>query len=146
MPTEFQNVMDNLSAKFREVFVFVDDILVVTKGTKNEHMAKVRERHKLLDAAILQTKAEKCTFAQSQIEWLGFKLTKSGVSPVNNQVDITERLRPTYLKELKSYLGAVNQLNKYIPDFAGKSCPFRNILQKDVDWKWSQDHERAFGN
>ena len=43
MPTEFQKVMDILLAKFREVFVFIDDNLIVTKGTKNQHLDKVRE-------------------------------------------------------------------------------------------------------
>ena len=37
MPTEFQKVMDNLLARFREVFVFIDDVLIVTKGTKQQH-------------------------------------------------------------------------------------------------------------
>ena len=49
MPTEFQKVMDLLLAKFREVFVFIDDILIVTKGTKDEHLDKVREILKTLD-------------------------------------------------------------------------------------------------
>ena len=53
MPTEFQKVMDNLLAKFREVFVFIDDILIVTKGTKQNHIEKVREILKTLDAAKL---------------------------------------------------------------------------------------------
>ena len=77
MPTEFQKVMDLLLAKFREVFVFIDDILKVTKGTKNEHLDKVREILKTLDIAELQLKAGKCKIAQSEIEWLGFKMTKT---------------------------------------------------------------------
>ena len=113
MPTEFQKVMDNLLVRFREVFVFIDDILIVTKGTRNEHMTKVRKILKVLDVANLQIKKDKCQIAQNQIDWLGFKLPNLGVSPVNNKVQgITERLRPSNLKELRSYLGAVNQLNK----------------------------------
>ena len=53
MPTEFQKVMDMLLAKFREVFVFIDDILIVTKGTKDEHLDKVREILKTLDHGIV---------------------------------------------------------------------------------------------
>ena len=72
-------------------------------------------------------------------------MTDSEVSPVNNKVQgITGRLRPSILKELGSYVGAVNQLNKFIPDLATECFPFRNILKKDVEWKWSSDHERAF--
>ena len=86
MSTELQKIMDTLLATFREIFFFIDDILIVTKGIKNEHMAKVWEILKTLDAGNLQIKAEKCKLAQSEIEWLGWKLTKLGVLPVNNKV------------------------------------------------------------
>ena len=98
--------------KFREVFVFIDDTLIVTitKGTKEEHLDKVREFLKTLDNAELQLKAGKCKIAQSEIEWLGFKMTNERISPVNTKVQrITEKLRPDNLKELRSFLGAVNQ-------------------------------------
>ena len=77
MPTEFQKVMATLLARFREVFVFIDDVLIVTKGTKQQHLDKVREILKVIDEAELQLKAGKCIFAQQEIEWPGFKLTKS---------------------------------------------------------------------
>ena len=86
MPTEFQKVMDLLLAKFREVFVFIDDILIVTKGNKAELLNKVREILKVLDEAELQLKAGKCKFAKQEIEWLGFKLTNSGISAINSKV------------------------------------------------------------
>ena len=73
MPTEFQKVMDKLFAKLREVFVFIDDILIVTKRTKKEQLDKVREILKSLDAAKLQLKAGKCNFANTEIEWLSYK-------------------------------------------------------------------------
>ena len=78
--------MDLLLARFREVFVFIDDILIVTKGTKNEHLNKVREILKAMNEAKLQLKAGKCNFAKQEIEWLGFKLTSSGISPINTKV------------------------------------------------------------
>ena len=74
MPTEFQKAMDLLLAKFREGFVFIDDILIVTKGTKSEHLDKVREILKVMNEAKLKLKAGKCNFAKQEIEWLGFKL------------------------------------------------------------------------
>ena len=73
MPKEFQKVIDLLLAKFREVFVFIDDILIVTKGIKNEHLDKVPEILKTLDNAELQLKAGKCKVAQSEIEWQASK-------------------------------------------------------------------------
>ena len=40
MPTEFQKVMEFLLAKFKEVFVFIDDILIVTKVTRTNIQIK----------------------------------------------------------------------------------------------------------
>ena len=57
---------------------------------------------------------------------------------------ITERLRPGNLKELRSFLGAVNQLNKFVPDFVNICAPFRSILKKEAEWKWTRKHEKAF--
>ena len=67
MLTEFQTILDLLLAKFREVFVFIDDILIVTKGTKNEHLDKVREILKTLDNAELQLKAGKCAELSAEL-------------------------------------------------------------------------------
>ena len=43
MPTDFQKVMDITLANINSVIVYTDDILIVTKGTKQQHMNKVRE-------------------------------------------------------------------------------------------------------
>ena len=66
-PTEFQKVLDILLARFREVFVFIDDILIVTKRTKQEQLDKVREIIKVNNDAEMQLKAGKCKFAKQEI-------------------------------------------------------------------------------
>ena len=93
-----------------------------------------------LDHAELQLKAGKCVFAKNKIKWLGFKLPEKGISLIYTKVQgITEKLRPTNLKELRSFLGAVNQFNKFIPDLATICSPFRSILEKDATWNWNNE-------
>ena len=117
MPTEFQKVMDLTLVNIDFTFVYIDDILIVNKGNKDVHMQKVLEVMQILDKANLQLKVDKCNLACKKIEWLGYELTRSVISPVNGKVQgIKEKLRPTNLKELRSLLGAVNQLNKLVPD------------------------------
>ena len=100
---------------------------------------------KSLDQAEVQLKAGKCTFAKNENELLGFKMTEKGILPINTKVQgITEKLRPTDLKELRSFLGAVNQFNKFIPDLAVICLHFRSILKKDATCNWNDDHEKAF--
>ena len=60
MPTEFQKVMDLTLVNMDSTFVYIDDILIVTKGEKSVHMQKVREVLEVLDKANLQLKADKC--------------------------------------------------------------------------------------
>ena len=147
MPTEFQKVMDILLAKFREVFVFIDDILILNKGTKDKHLDKVREILETLDHTEVLLKTGKCTVAKNEIEWLGFKLTEKGILPKNTKVQgIIEKFRSTNLEELRSFLGAVNQFNKIIPELAVICSPIRSKLQKDATWNWNDEHEKAFLN
>ena len=80
MPTEFQKLMDLTLASINSVFVYIDDILIVTKGTKQEHVNKVKKVMRVLDDATLQLKAGKCIIAQESIEWLGYKLSRTGGS------------------------------------------------------------------
>ena len=64
---------------------------------------------------------------------------------MNSKVQgISERLKPTNLKQLRSFLGAVNQFNKFIPNLAQLCFPFRNLLKKDNEWNWNEEQEKAF--
>ena len=70
---------------------------------------------------------------KNEIEWLGLTLTENGISPPNTKMQgLTEKLRLTNLSELRSFLGAVNQLNKFIPYLAVISSSFRSVLKNDA--------------
>ena len=145
MPTEFQRIMEDILINISNVFVFIDDILIVTKGTKEEHEEKVREVFRKLDSRKLQLKEEKCKIAKNEIDWLGFNISEKGIKPLNEKVQgITEKLKPKNLKELRSYLGAVNQLTKFIPGLAQITEPFRDLLKREETWQWKEKHDLAF--
>ena len=52
MPPEFQKIVDQLLHKIQNRFAFIDDIPMVTKGTYEQHMAKVEVMKTLDDAGI----------------------------------------------------------------------------------------------
>ena len=60
MPAEFQKVIDTLLKEFPEANAFIDDILVVSKGTKIEHNALVEKILKKLDLSNAALKLRKC--------------------------------------------------------------------------------------
>ena len=64
---------------------------------------------------------------------------------VNSKVQgISDRLKPTIIKQLRSYLGAVIQFNKFIPDLAKICFPFRTLLKKDTHWERKNEHDKTF--
>ena len=145
MPTEFQRKMEKILINIANVYVFIDDILIVTKGTKEEHEEKVREVFKKLDSRKLQLKEDKCKIAKNEIEWLGFDISEKGVKPHNEKIQgISGKMKPKNLKDLRSYLGAVNQLIQFIPGLAQLTEPFRDLLKTDGNWEWKEKHDIAF--
>ena len=137
--------MEEISINIANVYVLIDDILIVTKGTKEEHEEKVREVFKKLDSRKLQLKEDKCKIAKNEIEWLGFDISEKGVKPHNEKTQgISGKMKPKNLKDLRSYLGAVNQLIKFIPGLAQLTEPFRDLLKTDGNWEWKEKHDIAF--
>ena len=95
--------------------------------------------------ANVRLKWEKRKFAQSEIELLGYKLTQTGIQPINTKVQvITEKMKPKNLKDLRSYLGAVNQINRFIRSLVQLCHPLQPLLRKDQQWKWEETHDKAF--
>ena len=56
--------------------------------------------------------------------------TQTGISPINTKIQaITEKLKPENLKELRSYLGAVNQMNRFLPNLTQLCFKLRPLLK-----------------
>ena len=94
---------------------------------------------KALDNAVIRLKLEKSNIAKTETEWLGFKLSGEGIKPIDEKVQaITEKLRPQNLKDLRSFMGAINQMNKFIPKLANLCAPLRPLLKHDGEWLWKK--------
>ena len=77
--------MDTELANISNTYVFLGDILVVTKGSKENHYKVVKTVLTKLNKANIRLKWEKCKFAQKEIAWLGYKLTQTGISPLTQK-------------------------------------------------------------
>ena len=77
MPAEFHRAMDCILAEYPQAHAFIDDILVVTKGTAFDHIATVEKILKKLDRENKSLKLMKCKFAQWECKWLGHKITST---------------------------------------------------------------------
>ena len=62
MPPEFQKILDTILHNLQNTFAFIEDILIVTKGTKQQYTTKVEEVIKVLDEAGDLLKLEKAEY------------------------------------------------------------------------------------
>ena len=76
-PGYFQELMDKLTCDLQGVAVYMDDILV-SGATDSEHLQNLRSLLKRLVEKGLRCRLEKCSFAQSSIEYFGHTLSRQG--------------------------------------------------------------------
>jgi Reverse transcriptase (RNA-dependent DNA polymerase) len=67
--------MSELMARLDFVRAYIDDLLVITKGSYNEHLSKLEVDLARLQDTGLKVNANKSFFAQESVEYLGYTLS-----------------------------------------------------------------------
>ena len=131
MPAEFQKALDYTLIGLQNTYCFLDDFIIVSTGTEADHLAYVFKCLKELEEDKLRINLQKCHFAKTEIEWLGNKFTQTGISHLESKTAaILSIPPPTTLKRLRSFLGSVHYIGKFIPHLAQLCHPLRPLLKK----------------
>ena len=147
MPTEFQKAMDCTLQGLEGVICYLDDILVVTKGDVQEHNNLVGKVMQRLDAEGWALKLSKCEFSVNQLTWLGYVINEDGYSPKFSKIDAIQSLKPPRtLKQLRSFMGTPNHLQRFIPDLHTYTVHFRQSLKacNKRSFRWGEEQDNAF--
>ena len=146
-PATFQALMNNLLRDLIRkglVMVYLDDILVYTK-TLAEHRIIVKQVLQILQDNDLFLKPEKCTFEQTEVEYLGMIIGNGEIKMDPKKVNaITKWPTPNTVKDIQQFLGFCNFYRNFIQDFAKIARPMWNLTQKEKPWSWSANEEKAF--
>ena len=150
MPATFQKTIDVTLRNCHNKFAFLDDIIVITKGSITDHEKELDKILYLLDKENLAIKLQKCEFARKQITWLGYLITPTGITPTKKKCESINKLEtPKILKQLRSFMGCIHHLIKFTPQLAEMSAPVRLLLSKNntkarnkLDWQ--NEHTIAF--
>ena len=119
MPAEIQKAMGYTLIGLKNTFCFLDVILIVNKGSEENHFNLVVNCLQKLDADNLRINLPKCHLAKQEISWLGYNITQSGTSPLETKILAILSLQPpNTLKNLRSFLGSVHYISKFIPNLA----------------------------
>jgi hypothetical protein len=108
-PDIFQEHMFKLFADIPWIKVYIDDILIFSNGTYEDHMEKVKIALERLRSKNLAVNAEKSYWAVKEVDYLGFKLTPQGVMPQPKKVAAIMKMAPPKNKrQLRRFIGLIN--------------------------------------
>lgn len=144
-PATFMRMMNDVMRPYldKSVIVFIDDVLVFSRS-KAEHLQHLREVLKKLREHKLYAKRSKCSFFQTQVDFLGHTLTPDGILPDYKKIKaVREWPKPSSISNLRGFLGLANFYRKYVKDFSKIASPMSELLKKGhsiMDWTQEQDH------
>ena len=144
-PDIFQEHMFKLFADLPWVKVYIDDVLVFSNGSYEDHLEKVRIVLERLRSKNLAVNIEKTYWAVKQVDYLGFKLTPQGVMPQPKKVAAIMRMTPPANKrELRRFIGMVNYYRFMWHHRSHILAPLAELAGKNTPFKWKDKHQQAF--
>jgi hypothetical protein len=129
-----------------DVTAYMDDILVYTKGSREDHMKVVREVIGKLEQEDLRLDLKKSAFGVEEIAYLGFVVT-AGVGVSMDPAKIKAILKwetPTNVRDVRGFVGFANFYRAFIEKFSEKTMPLTMLTKKDVAFTWGLDEQKAF--
>jgi cleavage and polyadenylation specificity factor subunit 1 len=125
----FQRLMDTVLGGLPFAFVYLDDILVASTDEET-HRLHLQAVFSVLQQNGLIVNPEKCLLACGTVDFLGHRLSASGIGPLPSRVQaIAEFPRPVTFKQLQAFLGLFNFYRRFIPAAARVVLPLTRALR-----------------
>jgi hypothetical protein len=139
----FAYVMSKVMEPVKDVAShFQDDVMVVTKGSKLDHLRDIKRVLKALQDAGLKINF-KANFFQKEVKFLGRIINGQGHRPLPKHIkSLKEMKKPTTKKELMAILGVTAWLSPYVHNYSTKIKALTSALSSSP-FTFSEDHEKA---
>jgi len=141
---QYQKIIADIFNRDRNIVNISDDILVFGKDME-EHNEALKRCLKALSEKGLTINPDKCRWAKEELEFFGFVISKEGVKPTHDKISSINRYpTPTCIKDLRSFLGLINYLNRFIPHLATECEELRKLTRSNTTWRWTVTEEACF--
>ena len=97
--------------------LYLDDLLLFSKGV-DENVEKLEVVFKLLQRYGLKLKPSKCHILQSQVKYLGFVVSKGGISTDPEKIRAVRKWPiPCTVKELRAFVAFCSSYRRFFEGF-----------------------------
>ncbi|PAA68935.1 hypothetical protein BOX15_Mlig032170g1 [Macrostomum lignano] len=139
-----QRVMTSILSGLRGVRWVHDDIIIFASTIK-EHNERLRNCLVRLRQHNVTLNPRKCRIATQQADFLAMRLSAAGIQPTEEKLEAVANFkRPENATEVRSFLGLVTFVARFIPNLADKARPLRELTKKNVKWSWGPQQASAF--
>lgn len=131
----------------KNVFVYVDDILIITE-TKYHMLELLAEVASRLRLAKLTINVKKSIFFAKSVKYVGYVLSEKGIGPDPEKLTVVEKYpKPKTIKEVRRFLGMSGYYRRLIQNYSELAAPLTDLLKKTAGkMVWTEVHEKAFEN
>ena len=142
----FQRSMDldfvGLKEKF--VLIYLDD-LTVYSHSHEEHLQHLRRVFLKCRKFGISLNSKKSQFALSKGKLLGHIVSAEGVKIDPVRVEAIQKLSiPRSKRDIQSFLGKINFVRRFIPNFSELVKHITSMLKKDAEIKWTEQARSSF--
>ena len=145
-PATYQRLMSHVLSGYIGKFchVFIDDIICFSK-TFEEHLEHLHLIFERLEKAGLKLKPPKCSFAKTEVKYLGHVIAPGEIRPdPSNIAKIRDLEPPTTVKGVRELVGMASYYRSFVPDFSRRASPLTELTKKNVHFQWEEEQQRAF--
>ena len=144
-PDIFQEKINELINGLEFARAYIDDLLVISKNTFEEHLEHLEQVFTRLSESGLKVNAVKSSFCTTQLEYLGHIVNRKGVQPSTKKVEaILKIATPKTRRQLRKFIGMINYYRDMWPKRSELLAPLTKLTSKNVPWKWTQECEDSF--
>ncbi|XP_055711553.1 uncharacterized protein K02A2.6-like [Phlebotomus papatasi] len=143
-PELFQRTMEQMLAKCPNTIIYIDDLVIFGENNQEHDEAVQRVLQRLREHNVLLNH-KKCIFKVHEIIFLGHRISAEGIRPAKDKIESIRSFRaPTTKEELRSFLGLVNYMSRFLEDCATITHPLRLLTHDKEPFKWESVHDKAF--
>lgn len=134
-PASFSRLMDYVMREIEGCLTYVDDVLVHS-NSHGKHLVQLEEVLWRLRKYGLKLNVDKTIIGASEVQYLGYTLTKEGVSPsVDKMKAVKDFTTPRDTKSIREFVGLANYFRFLIPQFALLAGPLTALTKTSSTWK-----------